>query len=124
VFFIGDKAVGAFNKPPTSISSRGQNGQGLPPASRVLSLCSAQLVNHRDSFTVSLYLTISVSVEHNSGNRVINECGASGRMRTGQGKPKYQNKTRPCATFPPQFSHNFTWDRLHGVLVGRRQLTT
>jgi hypothetical protein len=85
-------------------------------------------MSHHKSFkstkVVVCYLTmLSVQGTYSINDRMINECGAIGGMRTNKGDRSTQRKPTPVTLCPTQILHDLTWDQTKVTTMGSQQLT-
>jgi hypothetical protein len=73
-------------------------------------------------FKVDYLTMLLVSKLCSIADRIINECGEVDGMRIGRGNRKIREKTSLMPLFPPQISHDLSWDRTRTALVETRLL--
>jgi hypothetical protein len=61
-------------------------------------------------FLFGYFTTLNVSKLHSINNRMINECGAVGEMRTGTGYEITRRKPASVPLSPLQILHELTWN--------------
>jgi hypothetical protein len=54
---------------------------------------------------------------------IDDQCRAVGGMRIGRGSLSTRRKSAPMPLWPPQITHDLTWDRTRAATVGSRRLT-
>jgi hypothetical protein len=67
-------------------------------------------------------MTLSVLRLHSISDKMINECGAAGGMRTGRGNWGTRRKPVPEPLCPPQIPQDLSWNQTWATTVGLPEL--